>query len=107
MPKLSPTLSAIFIIASRLVFAVLCFKAWQGQVGLTALLILFAAAVLFFVGKRGLKEEDQKSASFWAKGLFTVVGIMALLRHPIPCPKDATMCEPLPVLQQFSNMSSK
>lgn len=97
MPKLSPTLSTIFIIASRLVFALLCFKAWQGQLGLTALLILFAAAALFFIGKRGLKEDDQKTASFWAKGLFTIVGIMALLRHPIPCPKDATMCEPLPV----------
>ena len=97
MPKLSPALSAILIVASRLVFALLCFKAWQGQLGLTALLILFAAAGLFFVGKRGLKEDDQKTASFWAKGLFTVVGIMALLRHPIPCPKDAAMCEPLPV----------
>ena len=97
MPKLSPALSAILIVASRLVFALLCFKAWQGKLGLTALLILFAAAALFFVGKRGLKEEDQKTASFWAKGLFTIVGIMALLRHPIPCPKDAAMCEPLPV----------
>lgn len=97
MPKLSPALSAILIVASRLIFALLCFKAWQGQLGLTALLILFAAAGLFFVGKRGLKEDDQKTASFWAKGLFTAVGIMALLRHPIPCPKDAAMCEPLPV----------
>ena len=97
MPKLSPTLSAILILASRLVFALLCFKAWQGQLGLAALLILFVATGLFFVGKKGLKEEDQKTASFWAKGLFTIVGIMALLRHPIPCPKDATMCEPLPV----------
>ena len=97
MPKLSPTLSAILILASRLVFALLCFKAWQGQLGLTALLILFVATGLFFVGKKGLTEEDQKTASFWAKGLFTIVGIMALLRHPIPCPKDATMCEPLPV----------
>ena len=97
MPKLSPVLSAILIVLSRLVFALLCFKAWQGQLGLTALLILFAAAGLFFVGKRGLNEDDQKTASFWAKGLFTVVGIMALLRHPIPCPKDASMCEPLPV----------
>ena len=97
MPKLSPTLSAILVLASRLVFALLCFKAWQGQLGFTALLILFVAAGLFFVGKKGLPEADQKTAAFWAKGLFTIVGIMALLRHPIPCPKDAVMCEPLPV----------
>ncbi len=97
MPKLSPALSAIFVLASRLVFALLCFKAWQGQLGFTALLILFVAAGLFFVGKKGLPEADQKTAAFWAKGLFTIVGIMALLRHPIPCPKDAVMCEPLPV----------
>ena len=97
MPKLSPALSDIFVLASRLVFALLCFKAWQGQLGFTALLILFVAAGLFFVGKKGLPEADQKTAAFWAKGLFTIVGIMALLRHPIPCPKDAVMCEPLPV----------
>ena len=97
MPKLSPAISAILVLASRLVFALLCFKAWQGQLGLTALLVLFVATGLFFIGKRGLKEKDQKTASFWAKSLFTIVGIMALLRHPIPCPKDALTCEPLPV----------
>lgn len=97
MPKLSPLLSSLLILASRLVFALLCFFAWQGKLGLMALLLLFAATTLFWVGKKGLSEGDQKTASFWAKGLFTVVGIMALLRHPIPCPEDAVACEPLPV----------
>ncbi len=97
MPKLSPLLSSVLILASRLVFALLCFFAWQGKLGLMALLLLFAATTLFWIGKKGLSEGDQKTASFWAKGLFTIVGIMALLRHPIPCPDDAVACEPLPV----------
>jgi hypothetical protein len=97
MPKLSPTLSGLLIVASRLVFALLCFFAWQGKLGFMALLLLTGAALLFWIGKKGLPEDDQKTASFWAKGLFTIVGIMALLRHPIPCPKDAVACEPLPV----------
>lgn len=97
MPKLSPMLSGLLIIASRLVFALLCFFAWQGKLGFLAIGLLFTATVLFWVGKKGLKEDDQKLASAWAKALFTIVGIMALLRHPIPCPEDAVACEPLPV----------
>jgi hypothetical protein len=97
MPKLSPAISGLLIVASRLMFALLCFFAWQGKLGFLALLLLAGAALLFWIGKKGLPEEDKKIASFWAKGLFTIVGIMALLRHPIPCPKTAVACEPLPV----------
>lgn len=97
MPKLPPMLSGLLIIASRLVFALLCFFAWQGKLGFLAIGLLFTATVLFWVGKKGLQEADQKLASAWAKALFTIVGIMALLRHPIPCPEDAVSCEPLPV----------
>ncbi len=97
MPTFSPLISNLFVLASRLLFAFLCFLAWQGNIGLMALLVLITSAILFWIGKRGLSLENQKIATFWAKGLFTIVGIMALLRHPIPCPKDATQCEPLPV----------
>lgn len=97
MPKLPPLISGLLIITSRLVFALLCFFAWQGKLGFLAIGLLFTATVLFWVGKKGLQEADQKLASAWAKALFTIVGIMALLRHPIPCPEDAVACEPLPV----------
>lgn len=97
MPTFSPLLSGVLIIASRLVFALLCFFAWQGKLGFQAIGLLFAATTLFWIGKKGLNDADQKLASGWAKALFTIVGIMALLRHPIPCPKDAVACEPLPV----------
>jgi hypothetical protein len=98
MPKLSPTISNALVLLSRLLFAVVCFFAWKGKIGLPALLTLSFSTVLFWVGHRGLSTENQKIASFWAKGLFTIVGIMALLRHPIPCPKDAPECTPLPVV---------
>lgn len=98
MPKLSPTISNALVLLSRLLFAVVCFFAWKGKIGLPALLTLSLSTVLFWVGHRGLSTENQKIASFWAKGLFTIVGIMALLRHPIPCPKDAPECTPLPVV---------
>ena len=97
MPSFSPIISTVFILISRLFFVLVCFFAWKGQLGLKALGLLLLSTGAFWVGQKGLPEEDRKIASFWAKGLFTIVGIMALLRHPIPCPKDATQCTPLPV----------
>ena len=69
---------------------------------LTALLIPFAAAALFFVGKG---VQRRRSNSFWAKGLFTVVGIMALRRSILV--RKMQRCEPLPVLQRFFNTLNK
>ncbi len=64
-------------------FAVLTWRAWQGTLGVAALGLLVVAAVAFFVARRRLPGATRGVLDTVAKGLFTVVGIVALLRHPI------------------------
>jgi len=90
-------MSALLLLVSRLLFAVICYFAWKGQLGLPVLLLLFVSFAAFWFGQKKLEKPERRQAVLWAKALFTVVGIMALLRHPIPCPDDAVACEPLPV----------
>jgi hypothetical protein len=65
-------------------FAVLTYDAWLGQLGFPALGALFVAFAAFWFGRRGLPAPMRGSVDLVAKVLFTVVGIIALLRHPIP-----------------------
>ncbi len=90
-------MSPLLLLTSRLLFAIICYFAWQGQLGLPVLILLFASFTTFWFGQKGLEKPERQKARLWAKALFTIVGIMALLRHPIPCPQDAVACEPLPV----------
>lgn len=90
-------MNALLLLISRLLFAFICYFAWKGQLGLPVLILLFASFATFWQGKKGLEKAEKKQAILWAKALFTIAGIMALLRHPIPCPQDAVTCEPLPV----------
>lgn len=90
-------MSALLLLISRLLFAIICYFAWKGQLGLPALVVLFASFATFWFGQKKLEKAERRKAVLWAKALFTIVGIMALLRHPIPCPQDAVACEPLPV----------
>jgi hypothetical protein len=64
-------------------FAVLAYDAWLGRLGLPALGALLAAFVAFWFGRRGLPLRTRGIADLTAKVLFTVVGMIALLRHPI------------------------
>ena len=90
-------MAPLLLLLSRLLFAIICYFAWKGQLGLPVLVLLFASFTTFWFGQKKLKKTEKRKAILWAKALFTVVGIMALLRHPIPCPDDAAACEPLPV----------
>ena len=65
-------------------FAVLTYDAWLGQLGFPALGALFVAFAAFWFGRRGLPAPTRGSVDLVAKILFTVVGMIALLRHPIP-----------------------
>ena len=67
-------------------FAGVCAYAWQGRLGLKALLLLAVSVVLFFVGRRMLEKAVKKKADLYAKIFFTIAGILALLRHPISVP---------------------
>lgn len=65
-------------------FAVLTWDAWRGQLGLHALLALLVACTAFWVARRMIAAALRQRVDLAAKALFTVVGMLALLRHPVP-----------------------
>jgi hypothetical protein len=73
----------IWLGVSAVAFAVLTWKAWVGRLGVAALVMLVVSGVTFFMGRRRVTPSIRKTLDTTAKALFTVVGIMALLRHPI------------------------
>ena len=84
-------------------FLGVCVLAWNGALGLKAIGLLFISVGCFFTGKKNLSPTLRKTATQIAKLLFTIAGIMALLRHPIPCPPDAPdTCVPLPVYETIT-----
>ncbi len=64
-------------------FAGLAYFAWLGKLGLVAMVLLGLSGGLFFAGRRKLSPKARKLPDTVGKILFTIVGCMALLRHPI------------------------
>lgn len=58
-------------------------RAWQGRLGLVVLGVLLLSAGVYWAGRRGLQKATRGSVDMAAKVAFTIVGLMALLRHPI------------------------
>jgi hypothetical protein len=71
---------------SAALFAGVFAYAWTGRLGLRALVLLLLAVGFFFAGRKRLALATRKKVGIWAKVLFTIVGIAALLRHPISVP---------------------
>jgi hypothetical protein len=78
------SLGWILVAVSAVAFSVLTAFAWRGELGLKALVLLVIAGAALLVGRRNLSAEARKPVDTTAKAIFTVVGIMALLRHRIP-----------------------
>jgi hypothetical protein len=98
-PILGLSLSLFALIS----FLVVCYFAWIGALGLKAVGILGVSVFSFFFGRKQLTPDQKKIATHIAKFLFTFAGIMALLRHPIPCPPDADIsCQALPVYETIT-----
>lgn len=57
--------------------------AWNGRLGALVMGLLVVAGVAYHFGRRRLGFPTRKRIDLFAKALFTVVGSMALLRHPI------------------------
>lgn len=72
------------IALSAAAFAALTVYAWRGGLGAAALGLLVASGGMFFAGRRNLPPAKRGPFDTAAKAIFTVVGIMALLRHRIP-----------------------
>ena len=73
----------IWIAMAAGAFAAVTWYCWMGRLGLVAFGLLAVAAVAFALGRRQLSIASRATLDMIAKTLFTVVGIIALLRHPI------------------------
>jgi hypothetical protein len=82
-PAGRPLLAWPLLAVAAAATAVLTQLAWAGRLGLSAALLLAIAAGCFLAGRRFVAREGRARVDLVAKALFTVLGVMALLRHPI------------------------
>ena len=80
---LEASLGALLLVLSALTFAGVTWFAWTGALGLKAVGLLLVASVTFFLGRTKISKAPRKRLDMFSKVLFTIVGCMALLRHPI------------------------
>jgi len=73
----------MLILVGGAAFAGLSMMAWGGKLGFAAIGLLLASSVLYFAGRSKLPAAQRRAPDTIAKVLFTIVGMMALLRHPI------------------------
>jgi len=73
----------VLILVGAAAFAGLSMMAWGGKLGFAAIGLLLVSAVFYFAGRSRLPGPQRKMPDGIAKVLFTIVGMMALLRHPI------------------------
>ncbi len=71
------------IAVAAVAFGGLSLYAWKGSLGLVVIVLLLVSCGSFMVGRRKLGKAPRQSIDMIAKVLFTVVGCMALLRHPV------------------------
>jgi hypothetical protein len=64
-------------------FALVSWYCWNGQLGAPVLVLLVVATVAFVFGRRQLRGASRRRVDLVAKMAFTLIGMMALLRHPI------------------------
>ena len=82
-----------WIAVAAIAFAAVTEECWRGRLGVAVLALLVVSAVAFAIGRRQLHSGQRRSVDTVAKTVFTVVGMMALLRHPI----DVGGSAPLPI----------
>ncbi|MGH7787469.1 MAG: hypothetical protein ACRERC_11420 [Candidatus Binatia bacterium] len=84
-------LAWVWLAIAAAAFAVVAWYCWRGQLGLAELALLLISVVLFFLGRRRAPAAALATIDMSAKTLFTLVGIMALLRHPVPVSDDTRL----------------
>ena len=76
-------LQILSLFLSFSLFGILTLDSWKGQLGLSSAALLILSIGLFVYGRKKISSSWRGWLTFFAKALITVVGIMALLRHPI------------------------
>lgn len=66
-------------------------EAWQGRLGGAALLALVVATATLVLARRWSDERWRTRLDWWAKVALTVIGSVALLRHPIEVSTDTKL----------------
>ena len=92
----------ISILFSSILFAILSIQSWNGTLGFSSVFLLPLAILFFVYGKNKLHVKHSvltKRLTFLAKLLMTIVGVMALLRHPIDTDVHTVENEPPKVLK--------
>jgi hypothetical protein len=64
-------------------FAVVGFLAWHGRLGIPAAALFLTSGAAFYTARRFVPATSLARLDTIAKTLLTIVGIVALLRHPI------------------------
>ncbi len=74
----------VFLAIALTSFLAVMYFGWMGKVGLVALGCLIASVTFFFMGRKKIENKaTRQRITQFAKLLFTIAGIMVLLRHPI------------------------
>ena len=73
----------VWLAVAAAAFAAVTRYCWLGRLGVPALLLLAVSAAAFALGRRQLPVAARRPVDTIAKTAFTLVGIVALLRHPI------------------------
>lgn len=85
--------AALALLVAAVAFGWLALDAWRGRLGFEALALLAVAFGAYAFGRRPIAPRPRATLDTTAKALFTVVGLVALLRHPI----DVGGAQPLPI----------
>lgn len=85
-----PVLAVLTSLLASAAAAALAALAWQGRLGMPALLLL-AVAVAAHLATRRLAPTMAGRLDGIAKGVFTILGLLALLRHPIALDDGAAL----------------
>ncbi len=92
-PSPASPLAWLALGGAAVAFAWLSFDAWRGQLGFEGLALLLLATAGYWYARRAFGQRLRATLDMVAKALFTVVGLVALLRHPI----DVGGSTPLPI----------
>ena len=73
----------LWLAVAATAFLGLGWYAWNGRLGLPTLGLFFLSGIAYFLGRRGVATEMRGRLDMGAKALFTLGGLVALLRHPV------------------------